>query len=249
MSDTRFHVAAAFGGILLLACFVRAHDSARAPERLIQELAAAAKSGDTDAFLSHLTAESRKAVDQSLETKAALRAARQEFGEALDARFGKGQPAPMSQPKDFESVLRRIRSFELVSKQSGPNGTVDLRVKTTLNIEGFKTRVSEHTFVAREEGGVWKLELNPNERIDITKEKTALNRVMADVRNGQFKDRESALLALNQVRHQESANSQIEDRGAAFGEKSASRFKRIPIAPSSPSSSIAVSSSKSASPK
>jgi hypothetical protein len=230
--------------ILLLSAFhAHATPAARTPEALIEDLAAAAKQGDVSGFLSYLTADSRKAVDKSLESKASLQAAREALETALDKRFGKGEPVPTLPPKDFESVLRHISSFELLSRTAGQNGTMNLRVKTSLRIGELKSVVGEHTFVAREENGGWKLELNPDERINTTAEKIALNRVTAAVRNGQFRDRRSALLELNQIRLQESANPQIGERGAAFGSKGASRATRAPITSSSSNAVISVSPS------
>jgi hypothetical protein len=192
--------------VLLLAMSALAHAGgpAKTPEQLIQELSAAAKEGDTVGFLSYLTANARGAVEESVASQSALRIAEESFQEALDERFGKGAPILTSPPMDLKSALSRIRSIELLSKKAGPLGTVYLRVETSLKAQNGKTVVREDTFVSGEEGGSWKLELNPGQSLNAKAVESAVVQSLAALRSGQFTDRRSALLGLSQARLLES---------------------------------------------
>jgi hypothetical protein len=203
MNHTKLHFAAAVLPLLFLTPFATARDSAATPEQLIHKLAAAAKNGDTDAFLSHLTIESRKATEESLENQAALLRSRENLRRALTETFGEGRKKSTPPPGDFKSQLMRIDSFELLSAKPGPDGTLQLRIKTSLRIPaaqaGEKIAVHEDTFVARKQEDAWKLELNPGPSRAIVAEKAALDRVAAAVRRGEFRDGRSALLELGRI--------------------------------------------------
>ncbi len=203
MNHTKLHFAAAFLPLLFLTSFATARESATTPEQLVHELAAAAKNGDTDAFLFHLTTESRKATEESLENQAALLRSRENLRQALTERFGEGRRKSTPPPVDFKSQLTRIDSFELLTTKQGPDGTLQLRVKTSLRIPagqaGEKIATHEDTFVARKQEDAWKLELNPGPSRTVVAEKAALDRVAAAVRRGEFRDGRSALLELSRI--------------------------------------------------
>jgi len=230
MGYTRCHLAAVFVAVLLLTSFSPAGESAITPEQLVQELAKAAKNGDADAFLSHLTTESRKAVGESLEDLASFRRSQENFQHALSERFGEVRPNLNLPAKDFKSVLRRINGFELVGTKEGQGGALELRVKTSLRTQaekaGEKLRVHEDTFIARKENGAWKLVLNPGNSINMMAEKSALDRVAAGVRNGEFRDARSALAELSRVRVLEPASNV--ERGVALGTRNPSQSKPHP---------------------
>ena len=203
MNHTKLHFAAAFLPLLFFTSFATARDSATTPEQLIHKLAAAAKNGDTDEFLSHLTVESRKATQESLENQVALLRSRENLRNALTERFGEGRKKSPLPPVDFKSQLTRIDSFELLSTKQGPDGTLQLRVKTSLKTParqaGEKIVIHEDTFVARRQEDAWKIELNPGPSRTIIAEKAALDRVAAGVRRGEFRDGRSALMELSRI--------------------------------------------------
>jgi hypothetical protein len=179
---------------------------ATTPEQLIQEMSAAAKAGDTSGFLSYLTEAARNAVHESISSQVSLRIAEESFQKAMEDKFGKGNEQIVTPLVDLKTALMRVTSFSLVSKTVRPLGIVHLRVSTTVQTPDGKTVVRQDTFAAGQEGGSWKLELNPAQSIDAKAHHSAVTRAMTALQSGQFKDRASALSGLSQARVQAMIN-------------------------------------------
>jgi len=209
--------------LLLLALASPAHASGPVgtPEKLIRELSAAAREGDVNGFLSYLTADARKAVQESAASQASLRVAEESFQKALDERFGKGEPILTSPPMDLKTAISRVDGFELLGKKPGPAGTMYLRVRTSIKTQQGKTSVREDTFVAGQENGSWKLDLNPGQSLNAKAEIAAVNRTTAALRNGEFRDRSSAMSGLRQARSLAAAGQLSKEHEVAFRQKSA----------------------------
>lgn len=179
---------------------------ATTPEQLIQEMSAAAKAGDTSGFLSYLTEAARNAVHESISSQVALRIAEESFQKAMEDKFGKGNEQVVTPLVDLKTALTRVTSINLVSKTARPLGIVQLHVSTTIQMPNGKTVVRQDTFTAGQEGGSWKLELNPAQSIDAKAQHGAVTRAMTALQGGQFKDRASALSGLSQARVQAMIN-------------------------------------------
>lgn len=220
--------------LLVLASPAHASGPAGTPEQLVQQMNAAAKAGDANGFLSYLTTDARKAVQDSVASQASLRVAQESFQKALDDRFGKGAPILTAPPMDLKTAISGISSFELLDKKPGPAGTVDLRVRTYLKTPQGKTVVREDTFAAGLENGSWKLDLNPGQSLDAKAELAAVNRTAAALGNGEFRDRNSALSGLSQARAQEAVGLRTDERGVAFRQTSAPRPTTGTIVPVPP---------------
>jgi hypothetical protein len=204
--------------LLVLVSPAYASGPAATPEQLIQFMSAAARQGDSDGFLSYLTTDARNAVQESAASQASLRAAEESFQKALDDRFGKGEPIPVSPPMDLKTAISRVDSFELLDKKPGPAGIVYLRVRTSLKTPQGATAFREDTFAAAQENGAWKLDLNPGKSLDAKAELAALNRTAEALQSGKFTDRHSALLELNQARST-ALGAQRPERGIAARQK------------------------------
>jgi len=170
------------------------------PEELITNLQDAAHKGDVDAFLSGLTAESRKAVEKSYADRPLLRQTQDEFRKALDERFGQGTAFVRSGDGDLRAAIGRLAPAEVVSKKDRTDGSVELQVKTTIKTDGDKTTSREDTLVALKEDGAWKLVLGfPADRSDAGQIRATVERFAADVRSGKYQDRMAAMLALDKA--------------------------------------------------
>lgn len=200
--------------VLLLALMspTYAGGPATTPEQLIQEMAAAARDRNADAFLSYLTTEAGRAVQESVASQASLRTAQESFQKALEDRFGKGEAITALPPMDLKTAISRVNLFELLDQRPGPAGTMYLHVRTSLKTPQGGTVVREDTFAAAQENGSWKLDLNPGKSLDANAELAAFNRTTAALKSGQFSDRQSALLGLNHERSMAAA-AQRPERG------------------------------------
>lgn len=193
--------------IFLLLGFNSCTHRAKTPDELIKNLTSAANKGDADSFLSAMTDKSRKALEESFANRVALQEAQDHFQEALNERFGKISPAITVAPADFKSTLRRLKGMEILSRNPGRDGTMELRVKSTIETSEGRTVSQEDTLLAREEGGSWKLAGSsfapdgPNPAIAerLRRQQGAFADLTKQVRDGRFKDRESALVALAQA--------------------------------------------------
>jgi hypothetical protein len=136
----------------------------------------------------------------------ALRIAEESFQKAMEDKFGKGNEQVVTPLVDLKTALTRVTSINLVSKTARPLGIVQLHVSTTIQMPNGKTVVRQDTFTAGQEGGSWKLELNPAQSIDAKAQHGAVTRAMTALQSGQFKDRASALSGLNQARVQAMIN-------------------------------------------
>jgi len=169
---------------------------AKTPADLIRSLIAAAQQGDTDTFLSGLTASSRKAVTDSFARQASVQQAQQAFEQALDARFGKAAPILPLPTEDLKVTLSRLAGAEILQSKPGPAGSMLLRVKTSIKGPSGTITTREDSLIVRQEGGGWKLVLgSPAEKQPGAK--SILETFTKKVQNGEFKDRVSAMVALD----------------------------------------------------
>ena len=184
--------------VILWANILAFGGQAQTPELLIQTLLEAARNGDVEAFLSGLTAESRKTASDSFANEAALRQARDEFKKALDERFGGGATIIEDPLIDLRTVIGRLAAAEVVGRQNKPDGSVELKVKTSIRAQGGETVSRDETLVMRQEGGRWRLLLGFAPPGTIAAErKTAAERITREVREGKYKDRIEAMIALD----------------------------------------------------
>jgi hypothetical protein len=187
-----------------ISCTRRAKTPAlNTPDELIKDLAAAANKGDADAFLSAMSDKSRKALEESFADRAALQDAEDHFQQTLNKRFGKADLTSTIAPADFKSMLRRLKGMEILSSNPLRDGSMELRVRSTIETAAG-TVSQEDTLLARQEAGTWKLAgsnfapegPDPALTERYRSRKSTLDDLTKQVRDGQFKDRESALSAL-----------------------------------------------------
>lgn len=188
---------AALAVLLLGPVIVSAGAPAETPEQLIRHLAGAAQRGDVEDFLSGLTADSRKALKESLANQASLHQARDEFQKALDERFGRGAGTLEEPPEGLRAAIGPLAAAEFVGQKKRADGSVEVRVKTATPTGGGQATGREGTLVARQEGGAWVLELGfPADGGKAAARKTAADQITRDVRAGKYHDRLSAMIAL-----------------------------------------------------
>lgn len=177
--------------------FVCAAGPAKEPDQLIQDLLKAAQKGDVDSFLSGLTEESRRAVQESYANQNSFLQALQEFEKALNEKFGEGEELLMDPPNDLKAAIARLASAEVMTQKTRPDGSIELRVKTSIKMEDGSTISREDPLIARQEGGGWKLWLGFAPDGKIAGEKIeAAQQLTQEVRAGKYKDRVSAMIAL-----------------------------------------------------
>jgi len=171
---------------------------AETPEQLIANLQQSATKGDVEGVLSGLTAESRKAVEKSYADRASLDQSREEFRKALNDRFGEGQAFLPMKEDDLKASIGRLLSTEVVSQKEDADGSVEVRVKTSIKNDGDKSETVESTLLVRKEEGEWRLALglSPN-RSDADRIKSAIQLATKDVRDGKYQDRLAAMVALD----------------------------------------------------
>jgi hypothetical protein len=183
--------------ILCVSPSVFAGEPARTPDQLIKNLVEAARKGDVEGFLSGLTEGSRKALTESVANRSALRQALDDFEKALDERFGGGAEVLATPQDDLKTAIGRLAGAEVISQAERPDGSVELRVKTAIKVDGERTVNREDTLVARREGGDWKLALGFAADGGMTAERKAVaGRIAREVRDGKYKDRLAAMSAL-----------------------------------------------------
>lgn len=196
----------AFFLTVVSASYVFAMTSSDSPEHLVAELQKTARAGDAESFLSGLTRESREVVEKSYADRDMLGRSQIEFQKALDEKFGGGGTESFTVfADDLRTAINRIATLEVVSKKEAADGSVELKLRTTVKIDGDKATTIENTVAARKEDGVWKLSLGfPEKRLDAARIKADIERITAEVRNGKFEDRVAAMIALdNTVRAKE----------------------------------------------
>ncbi len=171
---------------------------AATPEQLVANLIAAAQKGDVDGYLANLTADSRKALSESSANRDALRAAEENFRNALDQRFGASAEVITSPPEDMKAALGALAGAEVLGKTPSPGGAVQIRVKTSLRTADGRMVTREDTLAARREGGAWRLVLGlaPDGQ-RAAAQLAAIKQVTEKVKSGEYKDRESAMIALS----------------------------------------------------
>jgi hypothetical protein len=169
------------------------------PVSLVQAQVAAARRQDADGFLEGLTSSSRQALNEASARRAALGDAQRDFRAALDQRFGAG-PAMLAEPlPDIRTALLRLAAAEVVGETKKPDGSVELRVHTSIKVGG-KIFVRDEVMAARREDGAWKLVLGLTDGRVATQAIAVTRRMAERVRNGEFKDRLSAMIALDNGR-------------------------------------------------
>jgi hypothetical protein len=170
------------------------------PEQLVAEMQKAASRGDVEGYLSRLTSESRKIVETSYSGSEELREAQAKYEKALDQKFGKGgEWIPDSDSEqDIRDAVARITAVEVVSKTESADGSVVLKIRTTIRTDGDKTEVVEEIVGARRENEEWKLSLGyPDPGPYIDRVKSEIERVAGEIREGKYEDRVEAMIALD----------------------------------------------------
>jgi hypothetical protein len=177
--------------VVVTASYIFATIQSDSPEQLVVGLQKAASSGEVEGFLSGLTRESRDIVEKSYADRVLLRQAQTEFLPAAE--------------DDLRSAISRIAATEVVSKKEAADGSVELKLRTTVKTDSDKTANIENTVAARKENGEWKLSLGfPEKRLNVARIKADIERITAEVRSGRYEDRVAAMIALdNAVRAKE----------------------------------------------
>ncbi|MGH9495036.1 MAG: hypothetical protein ACRD3B_08575, partial [Candidatus Sulfotelmatobacter sp.] len=147
-----------------------------------------------DELLSYLTASSRKALADSFADEAAMRGAQQEFQGALDEKFGKGGEVLASPVDDLKTAMARLGGADVVETKPASGGSVQIRIKATIKVPDGKSPTREETLLARKEGGSWKLVIGFAPHSD---PKAAFARATKEVKEGKYKDRNEAMIALS----------------------------------------------------
>lgn len=170
----------------------------RTPEQLVKDLIAAGQIGDVNGFLARLTTDSRKALMESLAGETSLLKAQAAFQQALDSRFGEGTIMLSDTPGDLKTAVARLVAAEILSKKRTAKDEVQLKVRTSVRTPGGQIVIKEETLVARQEKGSWKLVLGfaPDGGLVAT-QLAAANRIIQQVRDGAYKDPQSAMVALS----------------------------------------------------
>ena len=164
---------------------VAATGPAKTPEQLASNVMESAKQGDADGFTSQLTASSATALRNAIKAQASLEKADAAFQEALDQKFGKGTEI-LSDPPDLKQWITRFSSLE-VGKTAA--GKAELKVNPP-------AQGAPATLVARQENGVWKLDLSVAKSAQLAAQLQAASRITKDVGDGKYPDRLSAISAL-----------------------------------------------------
>lgn len=199
--EGKFVRASLWGGAfsLLLLCatpYVRA-GAPTDPVQAVNAMLEAARKNDVEAFLSGLTADSRKALVASYAQQDATRQMERDFRDALDKRFGSGAPILETPPDTLGTAMARLTTATVVDQKPRSDGSAEVRVDTPVVAEGGERSMRTDTLVVRNEGGSWKLFLGFNtDEADASGRKAAAERVIKDVREGKYQDRFSAMLAL-----------------------------------------------------
>ena len=168
------------------------------PEQLLRALTDAARKGDQAAFLSNLSNASRRSLTQADAVAEQLYNAQTGFRAALNERFGAGTVLTPVARSDRKIALARLVDLTLVSSHPAPNG-FELRVKTSTKGSGDRVLTEENTFTAVREGGQLKLDISKvvdGTSAFVQKQVAALGQLTKQVRDGAFRDRNSAMIAL-----------------------------------------------------
>lgn len=190
--------------ILLAAAMAQASAPAKTPEDLVRNLTAAAQQGNSDEVMSYLTASSRKALTDSFASQAAMRSAQQEFQQALDEKFGKGGELLASPVDDIKTAMGRLGGAEVLETKPSTGGSVHIRIKASIKVPDGKSITREETLLAHKEGGGWKLVIGFPPHKDA---KAAFARATKEVKEGKYKDRNEAMIALANVISESSEKS------------------------------------------
>jgi hypothetical protein len=184
--------------LLVTSLFLCTNAAAQTPEQLIKSLVEAVQKGDAEGFRSVLTADSQKALTESLSSQASLRQAQEESIKALDERFGKGTTVLKTPPEGLKPAFGHLAAAEVESQQEMPDGSIELRVKTLFKGKVRQVQSREDIVVARMEEGR-KLDMVPRFTADAwiaAQRRAAIERITQEIRTGMFQDRQSAMLAI-----------------------------------------------------
>ena len=174
-----------------------AAEPAGTPASLVQAQLESAHKQDVDGYLAGLTTASRRALNEAVARQATLRAAEREFRAALDQKFGAAPAMLEDPPEDLPAALSRLVAAEVVGTTRKPDGSAEVRVRTSIKGKDGKVIVREEVLVARQENGAWKLVLGFTDGAAATQANAALRRVTEQVRKGELKDRHAAMIALD----------------------------------------------------
>lgn len=170
------------------------------PDQSIRNLVEAAQKSDVEGFLSGLTADSRRAVEESHSGEILILQKQEEFRKALDRQFGEGSDFISDPPDTLAATVKRLVSAEIVSQKQKPDGSAEVQVKSVFATESTETASFENTLVVRKEGGEWKLWLGfPAAGRDAAKTAAVVERLTKEVNEGKYKDRGSAMLELDKA--------------------------------------------------
>ena len=132
--------------------------AAGSPQQLVEVLAQAAREGDVEKFIAHMSQSSQRALDETEATRKRLQESHKNFEASLDEQFGAGHRVRPPTPPDRRAILSRLVGLELMSAEEiGPN-EARLRLKTTSKDPRGRVRTEENALKAVKEGGQWKLE-------------------------------------------------------------------------------------------
>jgi hypothetical protein len=128
--------------------FALAGTPARTPDELIQRLVSAANQGDADTFLNHLTESSRTAVKQAFGQPSAVLTTPMNTPERTSNR---------TTADNLKSTLSQLKKVEILNMAERPDGTAELRVRSSIQSGDGKILSQEDTLLAHQEDGAWKL--------------------------------------------------------------------------------------------
>ncbi len=188
-------VAAAF--TLWCSTSVEATEGAGTPAGLVEAQLAAARRQDVDRFLAGLTSSSRQALTEAVARRAALVESQRYFRAALDQKFGEGPVMLVELPEEIRTALSRLAAAEVLGQTKNADGTMGLRVRTSIKGTDGKIVVRDEVLVTRQENGAWKLVLGFADGRVATQANAVTRRMAERVRNGEFTDRVAAMIALD----------------------------------------------------
>jgi len=171
------------------------------PEGLVEELNMAAHAGKEAAFLSALSAGTRRAITQVNAAQSRLSLAERDFYAALKDRFGTAQVrggTPVAR-----TGLSGLVGVDLVSVERRTPHAALLRLRTVTSGIREHTITKEYAFPAVVENGQWKLDLAAAELGVLhtyRRWQAAYERITQQIRAGAFSNQVAATVALVNAR-------------------------------------------------
>ncbi len=183
---------------LILVAFADPAFAADTPRQLVEALAQAARNRDMADFVANMSGASQRALANAKAARARLVQAQQNFQDALDQQFGKGQFIPLPPPPGRATGLSRVVNIQLISVRPQTPTKVQLQLKT-ITRAGDGVVAEENTLAAVRERGRWKLDLAALS-LSVARfraqQASAYERITREIRDGALTDRISALIAL-----------------------------------------------------